>query len=435
MDQILAVLFLAVVFVIGGSVILSIGAFIFEIGALIFQGGVSAGVERLKALGKTVLEEEAVSDDIDLAFNGMQEFQIRFKEVRLGDDVSSPLVKEIEGKGLFPLWKKTNVGFLISVFDATSEKLHPVLSVIDLFQEEKSVVYQHSTTIGRINPDQGFGSWVRVGVVIPDMLRPPYGGTRKLKVIVRMVDLDNMPRIELGHNLRGDEGVIWQKSLSFQWTFDEKGYLEESENHDEAVSLSLKIGMAVAMADGSLDEEEAKVLKQWTIKSMDPFSGDRKEYLKALYNEAMKESYEEAKTGDLSLSELTSRLNKIGAKSDKYETLELCFEVMAADGIAEDNELKVIKNVAQSLGLDMDEVSKMRDQKILNLSTNVSGQASIENILGIEPEWSSEQVMKHLRVEFQKWNNRLNTLEEGAERENAQLMLDRISEARKKYAP
>ena len=161
---------------------------------------------------------------------------------------------------------------------------------------------------------------------------------------------------------------------------------------------------------------------------------NRKEFLKGLYNEAMKESYAEAKKGDLSLSALTSRLNEIGNKSDKYETLELCFEVMAADGVAEDNELKVIKNVAQALGLDMDEVSKMRDQKILNLNANVSGQASIETLLGIEPDWSSEQAMKHLRVEFQKWNNRLNTLEEGEERENAQLMLDRIAEARKKYA-
>lgn len=404
------------------------------IGWAIIKALLSAGAKTVGAAGKAVLGKGTFSDNMDLAFKGMQGFQVQFKDTRLNDDGSGPLVKEIEGKGLFPLSRKTNVGFVISVFDATSEELVPVLSVIDTFQEEDSIVYQHGTAIGEIEPNQGFVSWVRVGVVIPDILQPPYGGKRKLTVIARMVDLDNMPHIEHGYHSQDDAGIIWQKSLSFEWTFDEKGYLEAREHHDEAVGLSLKIGMAVAMADGSLDDEEGNVLKQWVVKSIEPFSDDRQEYLKELYNEAMKESYAEAKKGDLSLSVLTSRLNEIGDKSDKYETLELCFEVMAADGVAEDNELKVIKNVAQALGLDMDEVSKMRDQKILNLSTNVSGQASIEIILGIEPEWSSEQVMKHLRVEFQKWNNRLNTLEEGKERENAQLMLDRIAEARKKYA-
>jgi tellurite resistance protein len=404
------------------------------IGWATFKAFLSAGAKAVGAAGKAVLGKGTFSENMDLAFKGMQEFQVQFKDTRLNDDGSGPLVKEIEGKGLFPLLRKTNVGFVISVFDATSEELAPVLSVIDTFQEEDSIVYQHGTAIGGIELNQGFVRWVRVGVVIPDMLQPPYAGKRKLVVIARMVDLDNMPNIEHGCHSQGDEGIIWQSSLSFEWTFDEKGYLEASEHHDEAVGLSLKIGMAVAMADGSLDDEEGNVLKQWIMKSIDPFADDRKEYLKGLYNEAMKESYTEAKKGDLSLSLLTSRLNEIGDKSDKYETLELCFEVMAADGVAEDNELIVIKNVAHALGLDMGEVAKMRDQKILNLSTNVSGQASIESILGIEPDWSSEQVMKHLRVEFQKWNNRLNTLEEGEERENAQLMLDRIAEARKKYA-
>ena len=47
---------------------------------------------------------------------------------------------------------------------------------------------------------------------------------------------------------------------------------------------------------------------------------------------------------------------------------------------------------------------------------------------------SREKIKKYLAVEFAKWNNRLNTLVEGQERENAQKMLDLIAEGRKKYA-
>ncbi|MCK5664359.1 MAG: hypothetical protein KAI17_12795, partial [Thiotrichaceae bacterium] len=84
--------------------------------------------------------------------------------------------------------------------------------------------------------------------------------------------------------------------------------------------------------------------------------------------------------------------------------------------------------------LDMDEVAKMRDKNIVNLDSSVSDHASVEVMLGIESDWSPEKIKSYLRTEFQKWNDRLNTLPDGHERSNAQLMLNRIAEARKKYA-
>jgi hypothetical protein len=107
---------------------------------------------------------------------------------------------------------------------------------------------------------------------------------------------------------------------------------------------------------------------------------------------------------------------------------------MAADGVADESELQTIKNIAEALELDYDEMGKMRDQRLIKLDVATEQQASIETIVGIEPDWSNEQTKKHLRNEFAKWNDRLNTLGEGQERENAQRMLDMISEARKKYA-
>ena len=130
---------------------------------------------------------------------------------------------------------------------------------------------------------------------------------------------------------------------------------------------------------------------------------------------------------------LTGRLNEIADKTSKYETIELCFEVMAADGVADTKEIILIRKIAESLDLDMDEIESMRDQKIINLDSSISGHASIEVLLGIEPDWPEGKVKKHLRSEFQKWNNRLNTLSEGKEGDNAHLMLNRIAEANKKY--
>jgi hypothetical protein len=53
--------------------------------------------------------------------------------------------------------------------------------------------------------------------------------------------------------------------------------------------------------------------------------------------------------------------------------------------------------------------------------------------LGIDSSLSPAEVRKYLRGEFQKWNNRLNTVSEGPEREAVQYRLGLIAKAREKY--
>lgn len=365
---------------------------------------------------------------------GMSPLQIRLIDRRVDEnDIESPLIKEIQGEGLFPLKAKTKVGFITSVFDETSGNLEPVISALEAFQEAESIVYQHKVEVGYVGPDQGFRSWVRLGVIIPTIIQPPYGGERKLKVILRMIDLDNPPPVTHGFH-HDHPGLLWQQSLSFSWNFAEKGFSEIAEHRDESLAIALKIGMAVAMADGHLDDKEGLILKQWIKKAIEPFADDEREKLKNLYNTAMKEAYKDLTRGELNLSTLTKRLNEIGEKTSKYEALELCFDVMSADGVADKNEMRIIQSVSEALELDLNEIEKMRDQQIINLNSNVSEHDSIEALLGIQEDWTHEKTQLHLRNEFQKWNNRLSVLSEGEERENAQKMLNLIAEARKKYA-
>ncbi|MFK5984808.1 MAG: TerB family tellurite resistance protein [Pseudomonadota bacterium] len=410
------------------------GLIVIVIGWTLFRLALSAGARTVGAAGRAAMGKGSFSDNMSAAFTEMGAFEVKMFDTHLNEDGSGPILKAIEGKGLFPIQHNTNIGFITSVFDETSGDFEPVICALDTFQEEGSTVYRVQNEMGIIEPNQGFVSWVRLGVVIPDILEPPYSGKRKIAALIRMVDMDNIPNIVHGFHNEGEEGILWQHVFNFEYEFEEKGYQEASEHRDESIELALKIGMAVAMSDGSLDDSEGDVLKHWTIKSIAHFSDEKQARLKKLYNDAMRESYADAKSGDLSLSALTGRLNDIGDKSVKYEALELCFEVMAADGVADEAELTIIRKIAQSLDLDMDEVAKMRDSSIVNLNANVSDHASIEIMLGIEDHWTTDEIKKHLRAEFQKWNNRLNTLTEGDERDNAQRMLDTIAEARKKYA-
>ncbi len=394
---------------------------------------ISAASKTVGAVARSVVGRGSFSDNMDFAFKGMQELEIRFKDSYLGDGDDSLVTKEIEGRGLFPISNSTRIGFVTSVFDVTAKEWGPVLSAIEVFQEPTNIVYQNSMEVGQVSPNQGFVSWVRLGVVLPDILQPPYSGDRQLVAVLRMIDLDNEPSINLGRHQENDPGLLWTSSLKFQYNFLDKGYEEAAEHRDEARAIALKIGIAVAMADGSLDTSEGECLKEWIIRIIEAFSDDKRAELKRLYNEAMREAYADAKQGNLSLSPLTARLNEIGEKKLKYDAIELCFDVMAADGVADASEMKTIRKVADALGLNLDEIEKLRDRKIVGLRSSISDQASVEDLLGIEPTWDAELIKKQLRIEFQKWNNRINTLAAGEERDNAQKMLDAIAEARKKY--
>jgi uncharacterized tellurite resistance protein B-like protein len=383
-----------------------------------------------KAAVKSAVGTGSFSENMELEFKGMGGFEIRTVEKTV-EGLKGIL---IEGRGLIPVSRKTHIGFVISVIDNTGDESNPVISLVDGFKEPASTAYQQIVDVGKIEPDQGFLQWVQIGAVIPSILYPPEGGDRSLLLVSRIINMDNPPQIYLGYCGENDVGVLQTLAVRSEFHFEGKGYLESAAHRDEARSLSIKLAMSVAMADGSFDDSEGSVIKDWIIRTIAPFSEERQSSLKELYNGALRDAYSEATSGNLSLSDTIERLEKLADTPQKYEAIELCFEVMAADGVADENEIRAIKNIAEALDLDFDEIEKLRDKHLVNLNIKSEQQASIETILHIDQGWPQDQIKKHLRVEYAKWNNRLNTLDEGPERSNAQHMLNLIAEARKKYA-
>ncbi|HIF19768.1 MAG TPA: hypothetical protein EYQ72_04745 [Gammaproteobacteria bacterium] len=336
---------------------------------------------------------------------------------------------EVQCKGLLPIYSTINAGFMISVLVNNNKgELTPVLAPIDSFQEPETSAFQDLTGIGEVASSQGFLEWVRIGAVPLELLQPAFGGNKEINVVTRLVDMDSLPNIRLGFG----KVSLWSEIQKYEYFFKEKGYQEEAENRDEARALSIEIGMAVAMADGELHDNEGEVLKEWIKKMITPFSDERQMELKKIYNNAMKKSYQLAESGDLVLGNICKQLNEIGDDAQKYEAIELAHEVMGADGKVHKEEMKVIYKVADALGIDADELANIRDQQIVTLDTSADN-LDLESLLGIDDSWGNDKILAYLRKEFNKWNNRLNTLPEGDERENAQQMLDLIAKARKKY--
>ena len=402
--------------------------------------GIGFVIRLISASGRSAVRamqgKGSFSDNMNAAMGGMGEMEARQERFMAGENGEGPEGIGIEIKGLLPLTRAAKIGFVTSVLDMTDENNpEPVLSELEVFQEPATTAYMFTQPVGIMEPNQGFISFVRVGVVFPELLYPGHSGRRKLAFVLRMIDMDNPPPINLGFSDSNyHPGLLAVKRLDFNFNYTGKGYLEAAVHRDEARALAIHLGMAIAVADGSLDTSEGNIIKEWVMKTIAPYGEERREELKEKYNNAMREAYADAKNGGLSLSKITAKLNEIADEPQKYEAIELCFDVMAADGVADESEMEAIRRIAEKLNLDYKEIENLRDKKLVSLNVSADNQASMETILGIESDWTADRIKTHIRVEYAKWNDRLNNLPEGQERENAQQMLELLSEARKKYA-
>jgi hypothetical protein len=116
-------------------------------------------------------------------------------------------------------------------------------------------------------------------------------------------------------------------------------------------------------------------------------------------------------------------------------SLELCYEVIAADGVAKPEELDLVRRIGNSLGISASELEALQDQKLIGVKAELESgaQQSLETVLGIDPSWDRDRARRHLREQFRKWNDRMAALQNSEERESAQQMLDLIAEARRRY--
>ena len=276
-----------------------------------------------------------------------------------------------------------------------------------------------NVNLGVIEHGMGIHKWVEMLRIVPMFLIPPHTGKRRIQLVSAIYDHNN-------------EAIWGNTDTYFELDFSGTGYLEQSENDKKARSLTIQLSVAVALADGQLDTSEIDIINKWILKTINIFDDEE---TKAELGELYQKSYDDAVNPDnnITLSFVTKEMNEYADDNIKYQALSLCYDVMTADGEIATEELNIIKNLSKALNLDYLEVERMRDKKMVDFDTSQISKESIEDILGIDENTSEDQKRKLLREEFKKWNDRLTSLDEGPERDNAQEMINLISEAIQKY--
>lgn len=229
-------------------------------------------------------------------------------------------------------------------------------------------------------------------------------------------------------------GKVLKKAHSaFILTTTQEGYVEGLANRERAEELGIYLAMHLASADGNIDKQEADVVKDWVKIILSEVASDDHDQRRDRLNEVISDAFQKAKTTSLDLDYITGELEEKASMPIKYELIELCMDVMKADGVADPSEMRELKRVANMIGLEEGRYSALLDKRLADVETiDISNTESLASILGITSNMSKEEIRKHLNKEYRKWKSRVSHDDEEI-RNRASKMIEHIAEARKQY--
>jgi len=358
-------------------------------------------------------------------------FEIRYRDARQRIEGRVFPCKEVEVRGRLPNALTRDLDLKIILLDVTDGEGRPVISHLEAFQLRNSVLFGFTSNLGRVNHDQYLPEWTSVGKIFPDFLETPYGGNRRIKALAVLLDhheSDAFP--SRASNL----DLAWSDETVFPLKVESDGYLGGMEKNERHRVQIVHLAVAVAAADGTIADAEGNRIREWIERQVEAALEGSREELKRKFNQAFRLAYQRTRESQALPESVLADLREQASDSLKYEAMELCFDIMAADGVADKKELRLLDRIARALGLDPDEVQAIRDLRMVGLDTQEKTRDDLESLLGIDPDWSAEEIQRHLRKEFRKWNARVTQASSPEEKEHAQQMIDRIARAREKYA-
>ena len=299
---------------------------------------------------------------------------------------------------------------------------HRVFTVIDGQQEADSINFRlQSQSPNPFQRDSGSTDWVEIGATPVDALIFPEKGTRKLQINIRVID-------------RAENVVVTQANV--HWFYEaETGYLEADEDETKAQGASLKLGMIMAVADGKADDDEIAVIKNWGEKNVNALPESRKYKRREMLNEALTAATRYIHGGKIKEleDEAVRTLVELGEKRFMWDAYELCMQVLKADGEAHPEEMAELSTLAKRLHLDEAKARGLLDRNLVEIKfTDLGTEGADDQILGVTPDMSKEQIRKHLNGLYKKHQSR-STHDDPKLAATAKEWLDRIAELRKRH--
>jgi len=340
----------------------------------------------------------------------------------------------VEMAGMISHPTDDQVKIILNIQDVTdneneSDAGAPVLSAHEAFAEKGSRVLGVERLYDS-GPSHYFRDWSMFIPVPVDFIIPPHKGKRRIKFLLCVGDSDTT----MDRGAITDTTKIQHFSTeTVDFNFKEPGYMDELVNRDKVEDLTIKLGMCMAAADGTLDQKELNTIKTWAKNLTSLLEGDKAEERNTHFSKFLKSSAIAAKTNKISLSKLVKEFNDIASKSQKYTAMQLLLDISGADGTLSKEEDVFINKIAKTTGINLSTFKEMKDKVIANVDNIDLSEKPSEESFGITEDMDDAEKKKILRKEYTKWNGQTNH-KDVKKKKRAKEMVKIIADLRKQYS-
>ena len=355
----------------------------------------------------------------------MGRFELRARQVMRGKNHDLRAIT-IEGRGLLPVYRTMEIQFVTWAEDITDDSSgEPVLCSLSNFQHHENPTFQNVQDGGQLAPNQGFSDWVELGVAPLDALTFPRSGARNLRFYCYMTE-KTAP--SLRKSLLGE-------TCNIRITTEETGYKEWKDKRIEALTLSLRLGIAMAHVDGDFAYSEASAIQVRLKERVDRLDDDEQAGAKAKLNAAMSAAVNEAAARTLDVTTAARNLKASPIRNATYDALELCTIIMSADGIIDPAEMRLLREIGDKLGIPAEDIQGLTDKHTPEATTSSGGgELADELLVGLDAQLPPEEIKRKLREIFARYNSLLTTERDQAKRLRYQECIEAVARLRKKYA-
>jgi tellurite resistance protein len=334
-----------------------------------------------------------------------------------GDSYSDAFEVEICGSIHAPQ-NVSSANLNISIVDVTEPRSQgePVQALVKQWQMPDSSIFFYNAKLGKL-PHQvtTISDWTSIALLRLDWLSLPRKGKRELMFIISIFPAEG------GEQLACARCYFAYHNRGF-------GYLDLQENDQRAKILAVTLAFAVSAADKKLYDCEVELIKNWARENIDLSETSNKERRKL--EKALNETIAFFRDGNqLNNYDICREIVEIAPLAARYDILNLCLYVAQANSSVTQEELTVLKDLANWLEIDMDKFREMVEKV---LPVDMHEVLDIEAILGVTSDMNKEKARQHLNKEYSKWSARV-TSSDPEIQSQADQMLKLIAEARSQY--
>ncbi len=232
--------------------------------------------------------------------------------------------------------------------------------------------------------------------------------------------------------IKGIVSIFSNESTTSSSSSQSSSSAASDEDMISVIAKSMTIGAYCALGDGNLDSRELAKLRRWKK----DFVSKMKDGIRSEIDRAMENEIDNSIAG-VSEERLHKACSNIKDVGDPFKsmTMELSFEIVAADHKVMPSELACLHKIARLLDISSTKFKDLEDKYLrpIQLKAATSGNADAsenELLLGIVPTWSKEQKLAQLTSEFAKYNARMQAIRSDEQRAQCRRMLEIIASMR-----